>query len=202
MVGSLVLQVDSMPPQTETMAPYTLTPKNASGNYAPWTLTTGAHTLLATPYDAPNATGNVGAPLTVTFTLSSASTASTGGAPGIAGAAGAPPVGVAGAPAGTGGVVTGVAAMSTGGAGFGGSAAGAGGALGFGASGFGGLPLNAADGSGAGESSCGCRIGERSTDARDAAFIALAASLGLRRRRRRSSAIQSEARARRIPHTG
>jgi hypothetical protein len=191
MVGSIVLSIDNQPPQTQSMAPYTFTMKNASGNYAPWTLGVGAHTLMATPYDGPNATGTAGAALTVTFTLSSASAVSTGGAPGIAGAGGAPPVGVAGSQAvGTGGVVTGAAGSPLG---TGGALAGAGGAFGFGTGGFGGVSLNAADGDGS-AMSCGCRLGERSADTKDAAFVAFAAGLCLRRRR--------HARLRRIPHTG
>src|SRR5581483_11998363 len=103
--------------------------------------------------------GVVGAPLSVTFTLSKASMGS-GGAPGIAGAPGVAGFGAAGTPVGAGG---------------------------FGAAGFagygGGFPLNGVDGGGS-ESSCGCRIAEHeNASGKSVALFALAAGLGLGRRR-------------------
>jgi MYXO-CTERM domain-containing protein len=187
MVGSVVLQIDGGQPTTENTAPYVVTTENAPNNYMPWTLRPGSHTITATPWSAANAMGTVGAPLTVTFTLSSASSGA-GGAPGIAGAAGAAGFGTAGTAAlGAGGFVT-AAGGTTGVAGSGtaGNLVAAAGS--FGVAGFGGIAgypaLNNADGGSSGFS-CGCRVGERSTpDAKSLALAALAAGLGLRRRRR------------------
>src|SRR5262249_40666977 len=89
-VGSVVLQVDSAQPRTENSAPYTIHTHNPPADYMPWNLTLGAHTVTATPFTGPNATGVVGAPLTVTFTLSRASSTGGGGFGGAAGVPGVP----------------------------------------------------------------------------------------------------------------
>ncbi|HVW28117.1 MAG TPA: MYXO-CTERM sorting domain-containing protein [Polyangiaceae bacterium] len=182
-VGSVVLQVDGGTPHTEDTPPYVLTAENAPNNYMPWTLGPGSHTLTATPYSAADGMGTVGAPLTVTFTLSSASTLGAAGAPSVAGAAGA-----AGAMAfGAGGFVTSAggtpAAIGGGGGGATGTVAALGGA---GFAGYGGGYPALTDTGNDSTSSCGCRIADRDTaDAKSLALVALAAGLGLRRRRRR-----------------
>jgi hypothetical protein len=188
MVGSVVLQVDSGMPYTDNTAPYVITTENAPNNYQPWTPLPGSHMITATPYSAANMGGVVGAPLSVTFTLSSASTIGAGGAPGIAGAAGAAGFGAAGTPpvVGAGGFIAaaggtpGVAGVGT--AGTVAAAAGAFGASGFG--GYGGLPLNGLDDGGS-QSSCGCRVAEHESGGEESlALFALATGLGLVRRRR------------------
>ena len=42
---------------------------DTGGNYVAWTPSVGSHTLAATPYTGANATGTVGTPLTMTFTV-------------------------------------------------------------------------------------------------------------------------------------
>jgi CubicO group peptidase (beta-lactamase class C family) len=54
--------------RTETIAPYSLA-GDTDGNYAPWTPSPGVHTLTATPYSGPGATGPVGTPIRATFTV-------------------------------------------------------------------------------------------------------------------------------------
>ena len=68
-VGSVrfALDVNSIY-RTENRAPYSLA-GDRDGNYAAWTPSVGSHTLAATPYTGTNATGTVGTPLTVTFTV-------------------------------------------------------------------------------------------------------------------------------------
>jgi hypothetical protein len=185
-VGSVVLQVDNGLPLTENTPPYVLTTQNAPNNYMPWTLLPGSHTITATPYSDMNMGGTVGAPLTVTFTLSSASTIGAGGAPGIAGAAGAAGFGAGGAPPVAAGGFVAAAGGAPGVAGVGAAgavaaAAGAFGAAGFG--GFGGVALNNLD-EGSSGTSCGCRVAEHeNAGGKSLALVALAAGLGLARRR-------------------
>ncbi len=59
--------------QTENTAPYALVSDN-NGDYFSWTPTTGAHTINATPYTGPNATGTAGTNLLLNITV-------TGGGP-------------------------------------------------------------------------------------------------------------------------
>ena len=68
-VGSVrfALDVNSIY-RTENRAPYSLA-GDRDGNYAAWTPSVGSHTLAATPYTGANATGRVGTPLTMTFTV-------------------------------------------------------------------------------------------------------------------------------------
>ena len=68
-VGSVrfALDVNSIY-RTENRAPYSLA-GDRDGNYAAWTPSVGSHTLAATPYTGANATGTVGTPLTMTFTV-------------------------------------------------------------------------------------------------------------------------------------
>ena len=54
--------------RTENTLAYSLA-GDRDGNYVAWTPSLGSHTLAATPYTGTNATGTVGAPLTVTFTV-------------------------------------------------------------------------------------------------------------------------------------
>jgi hypothetical protein len=54
--------------RTENAAPYSLT-GDTNGDYAPWSLGLGSHTVTATPYSSSGAGGSAGTPLTVTFTI-------------------------------------------------------------------------------------------------------------------------------------
>jgi hypothetical protein len=180
-VGSVVLQVDSGAPRMENTAPYTLSDMTSPTDYTPWSLGLGSHTITVTPYSGANATGIVGAPLTVTFTLSRASATGAGGA--TAGGA----AGFAGAPAAAGGFVTanGGAPLAQGGlpAGTAGYVAGTGG---FGIAGYAGTAgiANNLDG-GSSASSCGCRLAEsQSTNTKSLGLAAVAAAFLVRRRRR------------------
>ncbi|MEK9201132.1 MAG: PA14 domain-containing protein, partial [Patescibacteria group bacterium] len=53
---------------TETNTPYALASDNA-GNYNSWTPSAGSHSVTATPYTGSNATGTIGTPLTLNFTV-------------------------------------------------------------------------------------------------------------------------------------
>jgi MYXO-CTERM domain-containing protein len=189
MVGSVVLQVDGAAPRTENTAPYMLTVENAPGDYSPWTLALGSHTVIATPYSGANATGTVGAPATVTFTLSRASATGAGGTGvGIAGAAGTTGVGglgAGGAPTGAAGfVASNAGATGLAGAAGGVSVGGAFGIAGYGTAGYAGA-LDNADGSSA-SASCGCRLADKPPLGNKAFVLVPLAVLALRRRRRPS----------------
>ena len=68
-VGSVRLALDANGNyRTENNAPYSLA-GDTRGNYVAWTPSVGSHTLAATPYTGANATGTVGTPLTMTFTV-------------------------------------------------------------------------------------------------------------------------------------
>jgi hypothetical protein len=54
--------------RVESTAPYALA-GDTSGNYTPWTLGVGPHTVTATPFTAANANGTAGQPLTLTMTI-------------------------------------------------------------------------------------------------------------------------------------
>jgi hypothetical protein len=56
--------------KTDNAAPYALG-SETTGNYAAWTLSLGSHTVTATGYTGANATGTAGAPLTISFLLTS-----------------------------------------------------------------------------------------------------------------------------------
>ena len=59
--------------RTESTAPYALA-GDSSGNYEAWTPALGSHSLTATPYSASGATGTVGIPLSIDFTVTNAAT--------------------------------------------------------------------------------------------------------------------------------
>ena len=59
--------------RTESTAPYALA-GDSSGNYEAWTPALGSHSLTATPYSASGATGTVGIPLSIGFTVTNAAT--------------------------------------------------------------------------------------------------------------------------------
>jgi CubicO group peptidase (beta-lactamase class C family) len=68
-VGSVRFRLDKKANyRTETDSPYALA-GDTRGDYTPWTPAAGAHTLGATPYTGPKATGSAGTPLTVRFTV-------------------------------------------------------------------------------------------------------------------------------------
>ena len=59
--------------RTESTSPYALA-DDSSGNYDAWTPAPGSHSLTATPYSASGATGTVGIPLSIGFTVTNAAT--------------------------------------------------------------------------------------------------------------------------------
>ena len=69
-VGSVVFGLDGNASyRTENTAPYALEGDTA-GDYAPWALGLGAHTVSATPYNGANASGGTAGPtVTVTFSI-------------------------------------------------------------------------------------------------------------------------------------
>jgi MYXO-CTERM domain-containing protein len=66
-VGSVVFRIDAGQPRNDSMAPYSI---SSDGNFAPWTLALGAHTINAVAFDAANGGGRPGEPLEIDFTLS------------------------------------------------------------------------------------------------------------------------------------
>jgi MYXO-CTERM domain-containing protein len=68
-VGSVTFRIDGGLVRTESIAPYSISSDDGRGNFAPWTLALGAHTVLATPYDGADAGGREGEPLEVDFIL-------------------------------------------------------------------------------------------------------------------------------------
>jgi CubicO group peptidase (beta-lactamase class C family) len=68
-VGSVRFALDSNANfRTETTPPYALA-GDTSGNYAPWTPSTGTHTLTATPFTQAGGGGTAGTALTIRFTV-------------------------------------------------------------------------------------------------------------------------------------
>jgi hypothetical protein len=67
-VGSVVFTLDGVKVITENGAPYAIK-GNSSTDYYAWTPTVGSHILTATPYSGSNASGTVGTPKTVQFTV-------------------------------------------------------------------------------------------------------------------------------------
>jgi hypothetical protein len=65
-VGSVVFRIDAGQPRPDSMAPYTI---SSDGNFAPWTLALGQHTINAVAFDAANGMGKPGEPLEIDFTL-------------------------------------------------------------------------------------------------------------------------------------
>ncbi|KAA9339021.1 InlB B-repeat-containing protein [Adhaeribacter soli] len=54
---------------TDSYAPYAVFGDDRNGNYYAWTPSMGNYSLTATPYSAGNGTGNIGAPLTINFSV-------------------------------------------------------------------------------------------------------------------------------------
>jgi hypothetical protein len=68
-VGSVVFGYDDNPRfRVENFAPYSIG-GDENGDFAPFALGQGPHTLTATPYSGPNGTGTAGQPVTVDFTV-------------------------------------------------------------------------------------------------------------------------------------
>jgi hypothetical protein len=74
-IGSVTFRIDAGMLHTESIAPYSISSDDGRGNFAPWTLSVGAHTVQATPYDAADGGGRVGEPLEIDFTLTRGSAA-------------------------------------------------------------------------------------------------------------------------------
>lgn len=74
-VGSIKFGVDGNANfKTESTAPYSIFGDTA-GNYAPWTLAIGSHTITGTPYSGAGATGTAGSVTTLSLTLLAANKA-------------------------------------------------------------------------------------------------------------------------------
>jgi MYXO-CTERM domain-containing protein len=181
-VGSVTFTVDTALVRTESTVPYSLSSDNGAGDYTPWDLQLGTHTITATPYTAANAQGTVGEPLTMTITLARG-VLGTGGAGGIVASGGAP--GAGGGPQATGGFgnpASGGFPAATGGAPVAsGGAFGSGGIVGF--PGTGGVQGSSKDDSG-----CSCSVPGKEHPSRGYAHalgvgIAVAALRRARRRR-------------------
>jgi N-acetylneuraminic acid mutarotase len=70
-VGSVQFLLDGQLIRTESSVPFSVAGDTA-GDYAPWAVATGSHTLTALPFAGADATGDVGSPLTVTITVANA----------------------------------------------------------------------------------------------------------------------------------
>ncbi|HEX8912390.1 MAG TPA: malectin domain-containing carbohydrate-binding protein, partial [Humisphaera sp.] len=68
-VKSVRFLLDGQPIRVESTAPYAVAGDSGTGDYAPWTVAAGQHTLTAVPYSGTGATGTAGAPVSVTFTV-------------------------------------------------------------------------------------------------------------------------------------
>ncbi|HEX8911196.1 MAG TPA: hypothetical protein VF796_02470 [Humisphaera sp.] len=68
-VGSVVFALDGVPFRTENTAPYSAGGEDAAGDPLPLMLTSGEHTLTATPYAGSDGRGAQGAAATVAFTV-------------------------------------------------------------------------------------------------------------------------------------
>ncbi|MDX1531542.1 MAG: choice-of-anchor D domain-containing protein, partial [Rhodothermales bacterium] len=80
-VGSVRFDLNDDPNyQIDNEAPYALA-GNTGDDYDPWSPTPGAYVLTATPYDGPNASGEEGVPLTVSFTFEAGTDADEAAAP-------------------------------------------------------------------------------------------------------------------------
>lgn len=69
-VGSVQFGLNDNPSlKVENTPPYAIAGDNPYGNYLPWTPPVGTHTLTVTPYSGRMASGAMGTPLVVTFTI-------------------------------------------------------------------------------------------------------------------------------------
>lgn len=73
-VGSVTFRIDAGQPRSDSMAPYGVTP-DVAGNFSPWTLALGAHTVNAVASDAANGGGRLGEPLEIDFMLTTSAPA-------------------------------------------------------------------------------------------------------------------------------
>ncbi|MEO8327466.1 MAG: hypothetical protein ABI618_16560, partial [Nitrospirota bacterium] len=55
--------------QTENVAPYALAGDSPVGDYLPFSLGTGSHTLTATPFSSDGGSGPAGGSQTITFSI-------------------------------------------------------------------------------------------------------------------------------------
>jgi hypothetical protein len=68
--GSVVFGYDDIPSiQTENIAPYALAGDSPAGDYLPFGLGTGSHTLTATPFAAMEGGGAAGGSQSITFAV-------------------------------------------------------------------------------------------------------------------------------------
>jgi hypothetical protein len=80
-VGSVTFRIDAGQPRSDSMAPYSVLSDDVRGNFAPWTLILGAHTVNAVAFDAANGGGRQGEPFEVDFTLTRSKQGAAGGLP-------------------------------------------------------------------------------------------------------------------------
>lgn len=66
-VGSVVFELNGRKVKTENIVPYAIAGDDPKGNYNPWELPVGSHTLMATPYATHSGKGEKSTPLTVNF---------------------------------------------------------------------------------------------------------------------------------------
>ena len=69
MVGSVTFRIDGGAPRSESIGPYSISSDDGRGNFAPWMLALGAHTVNATPFDAADGGGRQGEPFEIDFML-------------------------------------------------------------------------------------------------------------------------------------
>lgn len=68
-IGSVTFRIDGGQPRTESIAPYSVSSDDGRGDFIPWTLSLGAHTVNAVGFDAANGVGRPGEPFEIDFTL-------------------------------------------------------------------------------------------------------------------------------------
>jgi MYXO-CTERM domain-containing protein len=170
-VGSVTFRVDGGLARIESIAPYSISSDDGRGDFAPWTLGLGAHTVLATPHDAADGGGREGETLEIDFTLTR------GNASMDASAAGGADAGTADASAASGMIDSGTAVVVN-------PASGADGGN------VGSVDASEASEQREDESGCACHVPGASNAAagtrRSWALAALAFGVFLRRRRQRS----------------
>ena len=166
-VGSVVFRIDAGMPRIENVPPYSVSSHNGTGNFPPWMLREGAHTVNAVAWDAPNGTGRQGEPFEIDFTLTRSIPVMPLGAAGT----GAPPMLAVGGPAAGGGALPGTGVNSV-----------------VAAAGNVAIPTGAIPGTITDTSGCGCHVIGAGAPAphRGLALAVLALGLVLLRRRRLS----------------
>ncbi len=79
MVGSVSFRIDGGMLRTDGTAPYSISSDGGRGNFMPWMLADGAHTVTAIPFTGADAGGREGEQLEIDFTLTRGGAAADGG---------------------------------------------------------------------------------------------------------------------------